>query len=185
MLTRAAALELVLSHNPEPQMVRHALASEAVMRVLAQHFGEDADTWGLAGLLHDVDYPLTKDAPEQHGIEAMTIIGDRVPAEVLQAIRAHNAECAGGSPQSRMDFALRAGESVTGLIAAAALMRPTGMNGMETKSLKKKMKDKAFAANVSRERIRECEQAGLSMDDFLALAIAAMAAARENGSAAS
>ena len=97
-----------------------------------------------------------------------------MPEIALQAIRAHNGEINGYPPMNCFDFALRAGESVTGLISASAKMRPTGMAGMEVKSLKKKMKDKAFASGVSRENIRECEKAGFVLDDFLALAIQAM-----------
>ncbi len=176
MLTRAAALALVNAGNPETHMLSHAETSEAVMRALAGHFGEDPELWGLTGLLHDVDYPRTKDIPERHGLAAMEIIGDGLPGEALHAIRAHNSEYTGETPQSRLDFALRAAETVTGLVTAAALVRPTGMEGMEAKSLKKKMKDKAFAASVSREHIRECEQIGLSLDEFLTLAIRAMTA---------
>ena len=85
----------------------------------------------------------------------------------------------GVAPSTRLDFALRCGETVTGLIAAAALMRPTGFEGMPPKSIKKKMKDKAFAASVSRENIRQCAEIGLELDEFLALAIEAM---RDNAS---
>ena len=174
MIDREAALALLREFNPEPHMLQHALASEAVMRALARHFGEDEELWGLAGLLHDVDYPLTKDAPERHGVQAVGILGDKVPAEAVYAIQAHNSECTGVEPKSRLDFALRAGETITGLVNAAALMRPTGMEGMEVKSLKKKMKDKAFAAAVSRDRIRECERMELPLDAFLGIAIVAM-----------
>ena len=155
-------------------MLQHAQASEAVMRALAAHFGEDVELWGLAGLLHDVDYPETKDTPEQHGVRAMEILEGKLPAEALAAIKAHNSECTGSEPETRMDYALRAAETITGLINAAALMRPTGMEGMEIKSLKKKMKDKAFAASVNRDRIRECEKVALPLDDFLRIAITAM-----------
>ena len=174
MLERDAALALFVEHNPDPQQLRHALASEAVMRALARHFGEDEQVWGLAGLLHDVDYAQTKDKPEEHGLRAVPILDGRLPAGAVCAIKAHNSECTGVNPKERLDFALRAGETITGLIAAAALMRPTGMEGMEVKSLKKKMKDKALAANVSRDRIKECERIGLPLDDFLGLAIKAM-----------
>lgn len=174
MLEREAALALFVEHNPDKHMLQHALASEAVMRALARHFGEDEQVWGLTGLLHDVDYAQTKDAPEEHGIKAVPILEGKLPIEAIAAIQAHNSECTGIEPASRIDFALRAGETVTGLITAAALMRPTGMEGMEVKSLKKKMKDKAFAASVSRERIRECERIGLPLDEFLGLAIRAM-----------
>ncbi|SBW00520.1 HDIG domain protein [uncultured delta proteobacterium] len=174
MLTRDAALALLNEQNPEQHMVQHALASEAVMRALARHFGEDEELWGLAGLLHDVDFPHTRETPEKHGLVAEGLLTGKLPPEVVTAVKAHNGECTGALPETRLDYALRAGETVTGMVMAAALVRPTGMDGMEAKSLKKKMKDKTFAAAVSRERIRECEKIDLSLDDFFALAIKAM-----------
>ncbi len=174
MLSRDAALELINRQNPEQHMVQHARATEAVMRALARRFGEDEELWGLTGLLHDVDFPHTRETPEKHGLHAETLLAGQLPPEAVTAIKAHNSEWTQVMPETRLDYALRAGETVTGMVTAAALVRPTGMAGMEAKSLKKKMKDKAFAAAVSRERIRECEQTGLSLDDFLALAITAM-----------
>ena len=176
MITREEALNLIKAQNPESHMIQHALASEAVLRALAKRFGEDEELWGLAGLLHDVDFPHTKDAPDRHGAMAMELLDGLLPEEALHAIKAHNGECTGCSPESRFDYALRAGETVTGMVTAAALVRPTGMEGMEAKSLKKKMKDKAFAAAVNRDNIRECEKMDLSLDEFLSLSIAAMAA---------
>ena len=173
MLDRAAALDLLAQYSPEPHMRQHALSSEALMRALAARLGEDEETWGLAGLLHDIDYSQTKNSPEQHGLKAVHMLAGKLPQAALDAIQAHN-DMTGKAPQSSFDFALRAAESVTGLVSAAALMRPTGMEGMEVKSLKKKMKDKAFAANVNREHIRECERIPLPLDDFLGLAIKAM-----------
>ena len=174
MIEREAALALIREFDPEPHMIQHALASEAVMRALARHFGEDETLWGMAGLLHDVDYPVTKDSPGQHGLKAVEILAGKLPEDAIAAIVAHNSECTGREPEKRMDFALRAAETITGLVTAAALMRPTGMEGMQVKSLKKKMKDKAFAAAVNRERIRECERVELPLDDFLGIAINAM-----------
>ncbi len=178
MLTRERALELLLAQNPAPHLQRHALDSEAVMRALARHFGEDAELWGLSGLLHDVDYPQTEAEPERHGALARDLLSGHAPEELIIAVAAHNGECTGVTPQSRLDKALRPAESVTGLIAAAALVRPEGFEGMKVSSLKKKMRDRAFAAAVSRERIRECEEAGIGLDAFLALAVEAMSAAR-------
>ena len=174
MLSHNEALDLIKRQNPEHHMIQHAEASEAVMRALARHFGEDEELWGMSGLVHDVDYPHTKDDAARHGLMAEEILAGTMPDEVVTAIKAHNSECTNVMPQTRMDYALRAAETVTGLVTAAALVRPTGMEGMEAKSLKKKMKDKAFAASVSRERIRECEKIGLSLDDFLTIAITAM-----------
>ena len=174
MINRDKALDLVMAQNPEPWLLQHAKASEAVMRALAGRFGENEDLWGLTGLLHDVDFPHTKEVPDNHGVLAMELLAGKLPENALQAIRAHNAEHTGTAPESLLDKALRPAESVTGLITAAALVRPSGMQGMEAKSLKKKMKDKAFAAAVNRERIRECEKIGLSLDEFLTIAIKAM-----------
>ncbi|WP_461208979.1 HD domain-containing protein [Desulfocurvus sp. DL9XJH121] len=182
MLSRDQALDLIKAQNPEPHMINHALQSEAVMRALAKRLGKDADLWGLTGLVHDLDYPMTKDNPSRHGLDALDILGDGLPPEALHAISAHNEECTGVAAENDFDYALRAAETVTGLISAAALVRPTRMEGMAPKGLKKKMKDKSFAAAVSRERIMECERLGLELGDFLLVAIPAMTAvAQETG----
>ncbi len=173
-ITRQEALELVKAHTTEAFLVQHALASEAVLCALAEHFQEDTNIWGLTGLLHDVDYARTAATPEKHGLESCELLQGKLPEEALQAIRAHNGEHNGTKPESRLDYALRCGETITGLVVTAALVRPTGMSGMEAKSLKKKMKDKAFAASVCRENIKECEKIGLDLDSFLKLAIHAM-----------
>lgn len=175
MIQRQSALNLLAENNTPPSLLQHALASEAIMRALAVRFGENEDLWGLTGLLHDLDYPTTAENAARHGLDTADMLAGQLPDEALTAIRAHNAEMNGASgPASRFDYALRCGETVTGLISAAALMRPTGMEGMEVKSIKKKMKDKAFAASVCRDNIRQCAEAGLELDDFLSLAIEAM-----------
>ena len=149
MLDREQALALLNELGPEKHLIQHALASEAVMRALARHLGEDEEVWGLTGLLHDLDYPLTHEDPAKHGLV--------------------------GAERIAFDYALRCGETVTGLVVTAALVRPTGMEGMQASSLKKKMKDKAFAASVNRDCIRQCSELGLELGDFLTLAIGAMA----------
>jgi hypothetical protein len=174
MLGRDEALELIESKTPGRHMVNHALQTEAVMRALAEHKGEDPELWGVTGLLHDLDFPETKDNPERHGPDAAKELEGKLPDEALRAIVAHNEECTNVPAESEFDFALRSAESVTGLISAAALVRPSGMEGMKPKSLKKKMKDKSFAANVNRERIRECEKIGVELSEFLTLSITAM-----------
>ena len=175
MLNREQALELLLALGPEKHLVQHALASEAVMRALARHLGQDEEVWGLTGLLHDLDYPLTHDEPAKHGLVGPERIGDGLPEEALHASRAHPGDRTGVEPSSAFDYALRCGETVTGLVVTAALVRPTGMEGMQASSLKKKMKDKAFAASVNRDCIRQCSELGMELGDFLTLAIGAMA----------
>ena len=176
MITREEALTLLAENGVREHLLQHSLASEAVLQGLAEHFGEDAELWSRTGLLHDLDYPKTESCPERHGLEAAELLAGRLPEEALQAIRAHNSEHTGTPVQSRFDVALRCGETVTGLVTAAALVRPTGITGMEVKSLKKKMKDQAFAAGVSRDIIKSCTDMGLTLEDFLGLAIASMAA---------
>ncbi|OLN24586.1 HDIG domain protein [Desulfovibrio sp. DV] len=183
MIDRDAALALVKAQNPNPGLLAHGRQTEAVMRALAARLGHDPELWGLTGLLHDLDYPATAATPEQHGLALRSLLPEgALPAVALDAIAAHNDEYTGHAPATAFDYALRAAESVTGIISAAALVRPDKMQGMAAKSIKKKMKDKAFAANVRRANILECDKAGLPLDEFLTLAIAAIASvAAETG----
>lgn len=174
MIDREQALKLLMDSGQEPQLLHHALMTEAVLTALADRLQTDRGLWGLTGLLHDLDYPKTKDSPGQHGLLSAELLTDKLPEPALNAIRAHNSEHTKISPESPLDFALRCGESVTGLVATNALVRPEGLHGMTPKSLKKKMKDKAFAAAVRRENILECDRIGLTLDEFFTLAIAAI-----------
>jgi len=174
MLDREEGMSLLQSKGLEENLIAHCLQTEAVLRHLADRLGRDPELWGITGLLHDLDYPGTKDDAARHGLETARELEDKLPGEALQAIQAHNSEENGTAPESEFDLALRCGESVTGLVSANALVRPQGMEGMKPSSLKKKMKDKSFAANVSRERIRECEKLGLDLDEFLRIGIDAL-----------
>ncbi len=174
MLDRNTAFELLEASAPGQYLMQHALATEAVMRSVAEHLGQDQDLWGITGLLHDYDYPQTQASPQEHGRKTAIMLDGKLPVEALEAIIAHNGPCNGSAPKTIFDFALRCSETVTGLVIAAALVRPTGIDGMESKSLKKKMKDKAFAANVNREIIKECTQIDMELDTFLTVAIKAL-----------
>lgn len=174
MLDRDEALRLFRDKGCDEGLMAHCLQTEAVMRNLAERLGHDPQLWGVTGLLHDLDYPRTKDDPSWHGLVTARELAETFPENALQAIRAHNSEENGTTPADEFDYALRCGESVTGLISANALVRPQGMEGMKPSSLKKKMKDKSFAAGVSRERIRECENIGLELDEFLRIGIEAL-----------
>jgi putative nucleotidyltransferase with HDIG domain len=172
MITREDGLALLKAKNDETNLIHHALESEAVMRGLAHALGRDEELWGLTGLLHDLDYATTRENHERHGLDTVDMLGGKLPDDALDAIRRHAAEMNGAeAPQSELDFALRCGETVTGLVHAGALVRPTKIDGMQPKSLKKKMKDKAFAASVNRDCIRECERIGLELGVFLQIAI--------------
>lgn len=175
MITRDEAIAMLKEARTDLHLMNHALASEAVMRALAERLGADVELWGLTGLLHDLDYQLLGNDMAQHGLLGAQMLEGKLPEEALHAIRAHNGEMNGVAPENQFDYALRCGETVTGMVFAAALVRPTGIEGMEASSIKKKMKDKAFAASVNRENIKQCSEIGLELADFLKLAIDAIA----------
>ena len=173
MISRDEAFTLLKENTPEKNLLHHALESEAVLRALARRLGVDENMWSRTGLLHDLDYSQTASSPEKHGLIAAEMLGEELPPEARHAIMAHN-DMTGVSPETDLDFALRCGETVTGLIHANALIRPEKMRGMKPKSLRKKMKTKAFAASVDREIIKEYEKIGLDLNDFFTISIAAV-----------
>lgn len=176
MIHRAGALELLGSKTETDWLRKHCLAAEAVIRALAGRLGRDQELWGLVGLLHDLDFNETKQQPEQHGLKTAEWLAESgLPDEALQAIRAHNAESLGLERKSELDFALSCSESITGLIVAAALVRPDKkLEGVKPKSIRKRMKERRFAANVDRGRIRLIEETGIPLDEFINLSLDAM-----------
>ena len=175
-IDRDAAIDLLRSHIDNPNLVKHCLASEAVMRALARRLGEDPEKWALAGLLHDLDAELTHDDFSAHGNRTAEILAENgVDAEIIDAVRMHNEAASGRSRSTRFHHALAAGETITGLVTATALVYPDKkLASVKPKSITKRMKEKAFAASVNRETIRECEQIGIPLPEFAALALEAM-----------
>jgi len=174
-MDRAEGWELLQSQIQADHLIKHSLASEAIMRALAKKLGQDVELWGLTGLLHDLDFAQTKDEPTRHGVVAAEMLKGRLPEEAVQAILRHNAERLGLQRETALDLALTAAETITGLVVATALVYPDKkIASVKTKSVTKRMKEKAFAANVNRDHIRLCERIGLSLDEFAALSIAAM-----------
>ncbi len=176
ILEREKALELLHAHIKNPRMIMHCRASEAVMRALARHFGEDEDQWGLAGLLHDLDVEFTDADPLTHGPTAAAWLDEMgVDPEITDAIRMHNERATGLQRFTRFQHALAAVETITGLIHATVWVYPDkNIQAVKPKSIVKRMKEKAFAASVKRENILECEKLGLSIDQFAAIALMAM-----------
>lgn len=171
------ALELLRAHVKNENLVRHCLASEAVMRALAARLGADPALWGLAGLLHDIDVELTAGDLSRHTLEAARILKEQgFPAELVEAVKMHNEAAHGGKKRSEtFHMALAAGETVTGLITATALVYPDRkLSSVKVSSVVKRMKDKRFAASVDRSIILECEALGLKIEDFVQLSLAAM-----------
>lgn len=175
---RDQALELLRRHVKADNMIKHCLASEAVMRALAAKFGEDQEKWGLAGLLHDVDVELTNADLSVHASKARELLAPAgVPDDVIEAIRMHNEVSAGSKRSDRFHKALAAGETITGLITATTLVYPDKKLGsVKPSSIVKRMKEKQFAAKVNRDIIRECEQIGIPLQEFAELSLKAMQA---------
>jgi len=177
--TRDEAIGLVHEYTESPSLRRHMLAVEAAMRAYARKYGEDEDRWGVTGLLHDFDYerwPNDAHAPDsEHPSTGVAILRERgVDEDVLDAIMAH-ADYTGVEVTTLMAKTLRAVDELTGFIVAVALVRPTRLVGMGAKSVRKKMKDRAFAAAVSREEMTaNCEALGEDMAQHIAFVIEAM-----------
>jgi uncharacterized protein len=175
-MNRETALQLLHQYIKNEKMLQHCLASEAVLRGIARHLGRDEEKWGLAGLLHDLDVEVTNAEPTVHGTQTEVLLKDYdVDHEILDAIRMHN-ECSAGKERStEFQYALAAGETITGLIFATTYVYPDRkLTSVKPKSVVKRMKEKSFAASVKRENILECEKIGIPIDEFAALSIAAM-----------
>ncbi|MGI6585105.1 MAG: HDIG domain-containing metalloprotein [Lutisporaceae bacterium] len=166
--SRAAALDLLKEFNKNDNLIKHALTVEAVMRHFAGLFGEDEEKWGIVGLLHDIDYEMY---PEQHCIKAKEILTERGwPEEYIHAVLSHGWKlCCDVEPTEKMEKVLYTIDELTGLIAATAVMRPSkSILDLEAKSVKKKWKQKSFAAGVNREVIEEgAELLGMEMDTII------------------
>ena len=174
-LTREQALALLKKYNTEPFHIQHALTVEGVMRWFARENGEDPDFWGLCGLLHDVDF---ENWPEQHCVKAPELLAEvNASPEMVHAIWSHGyGICCDVEPVLLMEKVLFAADELTGLIGAAARMRPSkSVMDMELSSLKKKFKDKKFAAGCSRDVIKTgAERLGWTLDELMEKTILAM-----------
>jgi putative nucleotidyltransferase with HDIG domain len=184
-LTREQALALVHEYTTSDSLRKHMLAVEGAMRAYASRFGEDPERWGLAGLLHDFDYerwPNEVHAPDaEHPAEGVRILRSRgVPEDILQAILGHATYCnvPRDTPMARALFAV---DELTGLVTATALVRPSrSLNEVDARSVKKKMKDKAFARGVNRDDILTgAAELGVDLDEHIQFVIDAMRARAE------
>lgn len=176
-MNREEAMELLHANLKADNLRKHCYATEAVMRRLAREKGEDEELWGLAGLLHDLDLELTENDMTRHAETAARMLAERgASPDLVDAVRMHNTEGLGlGERRTILQHALAAAETVTGLIVAAALVLPDKkLAGVKVNSLRKRMKEKAFARGARREVIMECGQAGFELDAFLSLALEAM-----------
>jgi putative nucleotidyltransferase with HDIG domain len=174
-LDRATVVDLVHQRVTNDHLRRHMLATEAIMRAVAERLGEDPDEWGLAGLGHDIDVEQTAEDFSRHGLlaaEALAAAG--ASPMVTHAVAAHNP-ATGEAAEAAIDVALIAADQLSGLITAATLVRPDrALAGVAVKSLRKRFRETAFTRGVDRDSIARCAELGLELDDFFAIGLAAM-----------
>ena len=182
-ITREQALELLKKYNKEAFHIQHALTVEGVMRWYAQElgYGDEADFWALCGLLHDIDFEVY---PEEHCKKAPDLLAEiDAPAELVHAVCSHAfGICSDVEPEHQMEKVMFAADELTGLIGAAARMRPSkSCSDMEVSSLKKKFKDKKFAAGCSRDTIKlGAENLGWTLEELMEKTILAMRSCEES-----
>ena len=174
-MTREEVLNSVKANVEKENPVKHMLATEAIMRALAKRFGEDEDEWGLTGLLHDIDVELTEGDMNAHSKLGADLARELGASEAMaHAILCHN-ERHGIPLETKLDKALFCTDPLTGLITAATLVRPDKkLASVEAKSVRKRFKEKSFAAGANREQIARCGELGLELNEFIQLGLEAM-----------
>ncbi|OGG15181.1 hypothetical protein A2773_04825 [Candidatus Gottesmanbacteria bacterium RIFCSPHIGHO2_01_FULL_39_10] len=179
MITRTQAWELLNSHMKNKNLIRHCLSVEAVMKALANHFGEDEEVWGIVGLLHDGDYEAVQKDPSQHTLVMSQWLKEagETDQRILDAIMSHNfAHTGENPPKNNLEWSLHCCDELTGLIVAVALVRPDKkLSTVTVDSVLKKYKIKQFAAGAKREDIEKCEEKlGIKLPDFIDISLKAM-----------
>ncbi len=152
---------------------KHMIAVEACMRHLAKRFKEDEKKWGVAGLVHDIDYEKTAQDPEKHGVISAEMLREKgFEEDIISAVKAHAGK---KKPETKMEQALYAVDPLTGLIVASALMHPEKkLRALDVGFVLRRFKEKRFAAGADREQIKKCEELGLSLEEFIKICLSAM-----------
>lgn len=178
MKTREDALQLVTEFTLNPNLVKHMLAVEAAMRAYARRFGENEELWATVGLVHDFDYEQNPDlSVEGHPVTGSKIMRERDwPEEIIRAVLSHASEYTGVPRETQMEKALYAVDELTGLIIAVALVRPSkSIHDVKLRSVRKKWKDKAFAAGVDRKEVEEAaDDLGIELWEHVGIVLEAM-----------
>ena len=173
-IDRNEVLDSIKVNVQDKNMVKHMLATEAIMRALAKKLGEDEEEWGLTGLLHDIDVELVEGDMDSHsklGADIARELGAN--EEMAHAILCHN-EAHGIPRETKLDKALFCADPLSGFVTAAALVRPDKLSGLTAKSVMKRFREKRFAAGVNREQLLSCQEVGLEFEEFITLGIEAM-----------
>lgn len=175
-MSRKEAISLLKKYIKNENLIKHCIATGSVMKKLAEMFQADKDKWEITGILHDIDVELTKDEPQNHTKKAVEILKDFVEDDVIEAIKMHNFEVWNITPpKNNFHLALRASETITGLIVASTLVLPDKkISSLTWESVLKRFKDKRFAQGAKREIILECEKIGIPLNDFIKLSLNAM-----------
>lgn len=175
-ITPDEARTLMKEYLTADNLQKHSRATEVIMRKLARKRGEDEDLWGIAGLLHDLDFEETKDDMPRHTLKTAELLkGKGVSEEIIEAIKGHNAENLGYQRERPIDHALTCAECITGMIIATTLVYPDKkLASVKPKSITKRMKQKEFARNVNRDHIQECEKIGIPLEEFAELSLTAL-----------
>ena len=181
-ITLQQAKELVNKYISDPVTKLHLRETEVFMRALAKRFNEDEEAWGIIGLLHDIDWGLTKDNPSEHCVKSQEILKEAGASDFLiETISSHGyglKEIPSFSEKQRstnLQYCLAAAETLTGLIVASAFVQPDKkLQSISLESLKKKFKNKAFAAKCNRDIILECEKAGIPLEEFLQIGLSSL-----------
>jgi len=174
-MIRQEALELMQKNVANHNLQKHCLAVEAVMQALARHFEDDAEAWGLTGLLHDIDYDQTKDDPARHSLVGGNMLADLgVSSDIVAAVKAHN-DRHGLPRETRMEKALYCTDPVTGLVVAGALILPDKkLAALNVEFLLNRFHEKSFARGARRETILACSELDLPLGEFLGVSLKAM-----------
>lgn len=174
-MEREEALDLVHKNIKRKNLVKHVLAVEAIMRMLAERMGKDVKRWGLLGLLHDLDFDETYNRPELHATKTVEMLKDKVDYEMIRAIKAHNYEYTGVEPKTEMEKALIAADAISGLIVACALVMPSKtLAEVRPQTVIRRLKQKDFARNCNRNHMLLCRELGLSWEEFAELSLQAL-----------
>ena len=174
IIDRKEAEELVRSEISEENLVKHMLAVEAGMRELAKYFDRDQDEWGIAGLLHDLDYERTKDDPDQHGLLTVEMLKEKdvdLDTAQIEAIKAHAGQ---KEPETKMEKSIYATDPLTGLIVAGALVHPEGLQEMDAEFIRNRYDETSFARSANREAIKTCEDLDFTLEEFFEVVLRGM-----------
>jgi len=175
-MTRKEAFEFLKENIKNDKLIKHSLAVEAIMRALAKKFNQNEEDWGLAGLLHDIDYEKTKNDPQKHSILGAEMLKEKgIKEEICEAVRVHN-EAHGIEPKTLMEKALFVVDPLSGLIVASALVLPSKkLKDLKVENVLNRFKEKSFARGAKREIIKKCEEyLSLSLEEFIEIALSAM-----------